>query len=109
MHTYTHTHTYYIKQTIREQYPEEEYELSIQSVKFSDDSHDEPAIGVEFRENLGGWLFSLQGGRDKKVNFYYMLKPNMTIQILWAYPYTDLSAGSVFLGLPHTTLPKGDV
>ena len=41
-------------------------------MKFSSDSdasHDEPAIGIEFRERLGSWLFSLQGGRDKKVPF----------------------------------------
>ena len=57
-----------IKQTVREQYPEEDYELSIQSVKFSYDSHDEPGIGIKFRENLGDWLLSLQGGKDKKVH-----------------------------------------
>lgn len=67
----------HIKQTAREQYPEDEYELSIQSVKFSHETHDEPAIGIEFRENLGDWLLGLQGGKDKKVQ--NKLKPLLTV------------------------------
>ena len=58
----------YHVQTIREQYPEDRYNLSIQSVKFSSDADvDDPAIGINFQKQLGDWFFSLQGGDDKKV------------------------------------------
>ena len=55
-------------QTIRDQYPKEAYDLNIQSVKFSSDATFDSAIGVCFQEQLGNWLFSLQGGKDKKVS-----------------------------------------
>ena len=54
-------------QTIREQYPEDGYDLNIQSVKFSANGGLDSAIGINFQEKLGSWLFSLQGGKDKKV------------------------------------------
>ena len=52
-------------QTIREQFPDSKYNLSIQSVKFSSD--DDPVIGVNFHKRLGDWIFSLQGGDSKMV------------------------------------------
>ena len=52
-------------QTVRDQYPDEKYNISIQSIKFCSDAS--CAIGINFRERLGDWLFSLQGGNDKKV------------------------------------------
>ena len=55
-------------QTIREQYPDGKYNLRMQSVKFSSDaSADDPAIGLNFRKQLGDWFFSLQGGDSRKV------------------------------------------
>ena len=37
-------------------------------MKFSSDaSIDDPAIGMNFRKQLGDWFFSLQGGDDKTV------------------------------------------
>ena len=53
-------------QTIREQYPEEAYDHKMQPVKFSSDS--DPAIGIRFQKELGGWLFVLQGNSDRKVS-----------------------------------------
>ena len=55
-------------QTIRDQYPKEAYDLNIQSVKFSSGATFDSAIGVCFQGQLGSWLFSLQGGKDKKVS-----------------------------------------
>ena len=61
-------------QTIREQFPDSKYNLSIQSVKFSSDaSIDDPAIGINFRKRLGNWIFSLQGGDNKTVCGYMCL------------------------------------
>ena len=55
-------------QTVREQYPEEAYDMGIQSVKFSSvASVDDSAISIRFEERLGSWILSLQGGNEKKV------------------------------------------
>ena len=43
----------------------------MQTIKFVGVS--DPAVGLSFEKNVGGWLFSLQGGNDKKV---YAVKLN---------------------------------
>ena len=43
----------------------------MQTIKFA--SVTDPTVGLSFETNVGGWLFSLQGGNDKKV---YILKLN---------------------------------
>ena len=47
-------------QAVEEQFQEEEYTLKHLTVVFSDEN--DPAINIEFEENLSGWTFSLQGG-----------------------------------------------
>ena len=46
-------------QAVEEQFQEEEYTLKRLTVIFSDEN--DPAINIEFKKDLSGWTFSLQG------------------------------------------------
>ena len=59
-------------QTVKEQFPDKEYDLKFTAVTFSDSS--DPFISIDFEKEVDGWIFKLQSG-DKVQKFrlpYYL-------------------------------------
>ena len=46
-------------QAVKEQFPEDGYDLTQSVIMFSVD--DDPIISIEFKKHLSGWICSLQG------------------------------------------------
>ena len=47
-------------QTVKEQFPDKEYDLKYSIVTFSDGN--DPFISIDFEREVDGWIFRLQGG-----------------------------------------------
>ena len=81
-------------QAVKEQFPEDYYDLTQSVIMFSVD--DDPAISIEFERNLSGWICSLQG--SDKVQCHNKVVCYQIFHILNIYTI-DLQEGSLFLGL----------
>lgn len=80
-------------QAVKEQFPEDCFDLTQSVVMFSVD--DDPTISIEFEKHLSGWICSLQRS-DKVCSKVGCMLSNFP----QCHVYTiDLQKGSIFLGL----------